>query len=223
MSEPLDRQAGTPRWAFAAAVVLLVVVIFFVAGLADRLPLNVWRERLREAGTGGVLLFLVAGVAGTSIGLPRQLLAGVGGYAYGIASGLILSLVAAIGGCALTVLIARWVLSERVERRFARQVQWLQRVTRDDTFLKIVVLRLQPLGTNLATNVSAGVIRLPVLTFLGASVLGYIPQMLVFALAGSGIAVGSRIELGLAIALFVVSLLLAGYLWKRHQLVTRGP
>ena len=103
MSEPLDRQAGTPRWAFAAAVVLLVVVIFFVAGLADRLPLNVWRERLREAGTGGVLLFLVAGVAGTSIGLPRQLLAGVGGYAYGIASGLILSLVAAIDGCALTV------------------------------------------------------------------------------------------------------------------------
>lgn len=202
--------------AVVAAVTLLLVVLF-MAGLADRLPLQQWRQALRDAGALGSLLFLAVGVLSVAVGLPRQLLAGVGGYAYGVVAGVLLSLLAAILGCALTVLFARRFLAAPIAERYARQADWLARLARDDLFLKILFMRLQPFGTNLATNLAAGVLRLHLPTFLLASLFGYVPQMLVFALAGRGIAIGSRTEVAVAAVLFAVSLLLAGVIWKRHR------
>jgi len=212
----------SPRAAGVAALVLLVAIVVFMAVLVEHLPVAVWRENLRNSGSMGALLFVLVGMLATSIGFPRQLVAGVGGYAYGLAPGLLLSLVAAIGGCALTVVAARWLLAGPVSRHFSQQVNWLRRMTQQDTFMKIVVMRIQPLGTNLATNLAAGVIRLPLPVFLAASILGFIPQMLVFAIAGSGIAVGSGTEIAVAAGLFVVSLILAAVLWRRHQAASQG-
>lgn len=200
-----------------AGLASLVVVVVFMAGLTERLPLDQWREALRQAGPVGALLFVSVGMLAVALGLPRQLLAGVGGYAYGLGLGVGLSLFAAICGCALTVLAARRLLSQPLAERYGRQTAWLARLTKDDLFLKVLFMRLQPFGTNLATNLAAGVLRLHLPTFLAASLLGYVPQMLVFALAGRGIAVGSRVELAIAALLFVISLVLAAVIWRRHK------
>lgn len=207
------------RYAFVtAAVLLLPLVVWATSFTAEWLPISTWRETLRGAGPAGATAFLLGGLLATAVGFPRQLVAGVGGYAYGFVPGALLSLLAAIGGCTLTVVVARRFLSEPVGRYFPRQVDWLWRVTRTDVFMKIIVMRLQPLGTNLATNLAAGVIGLKLPVFISASLLGYIPQTLVFALAGSGVAVGSHIEIAVAAALFLISLVLAAVLWKRHRL-----
>ncbi len=205
------------RWLSVLAVLLLVAVVWFTASLGEHLPLSEWRESLRGAGPRGVLLFLLVGVGAVAVGLPRQLLAGVAGYAYGFWSGAGVALLAAIGGCAVTVLLSRRFLSATLRRHQARPIAWLERISQDDLFLKILLLRLQPFGTNLATNIAAGVVKLHVPTFLAASVIGYLPQMLVFAMAGSGIASDSRIELVTSIVLFIASLVLAFWLWRRHQ------
>lgn len=163
-----------------------------------------------------MLMFLFVGVLSTSIGLPRQMVAFIGGIAYGVITGVVLSLCAAILGCYLTVNLSRWLFAESIASRFPAFIAKLQRFIKDDVFMKVLVLRLQPLGTNLLTNVCVGFTTIPLKVFLTASAVGYIPQMLVFALLGAGIRVGSRVQLALSIILLIISLLLGFFLYRRH-------
>jgi len=202
------------RWALPVALLLAAVLLF--SWLGDRVPAREWGERLGAAGPGGALLMVTAGALGTSIGLPRQLVALIAGYAFGIGAGLTLALVAALGGCALTLFAGRRWLAVPVAGRYPAQVGWLRRFVQRDAFLKILVLRLQPFGTNLISNLAAGVIGLSPAVFLSASLVGYVPQTLVFVLIGSGVRVGSSTELYVALGLLLVSLGLGALLWRRH-------
>ena len=204
------------RWRGPLLLLVLVAALLLLSWLGERIPAREWGERLGQAGPGGAALLILLGALGTSIGLPRQLVALVAGYAYGALAGLPIALAAALSGCALTVFAGRRWLSSPVARRYPVPIDRLRRFVRHDAFWKVVVLRLQPFGTNLISNLAAGVIRLSPGVFLGASLLGYVPQTLVFVLIGSGVRVGSSTELVVAAALAAVSLALGGVLWRRH-------
>jgi uncharacterized membrane protein YdjX (TVP38/TMEM64 family) len=79
------------------------------------------------------------------------------------------------------------------------------------------VLRLQPLGTNLLTNILIGFTATPLRIFIAASAVGYIPQMLVFSLLGSGIRVGSQTQLIVSAVLLLLSLMLGAFVYRRHK------
>ena len=198
------------------ALLLLLGVIVFAWVFSRQIALDSIGVRMEEGGAGVVLIFLLAGVLATAIGLPRQGLAFVAGFAWGVVPGLALSLAAAIGGCALTSEVSRRWFSRPVTDRYPRVVAQLARLTRRDAFLKIIVLRIQPLGTNFLTNLCAGLTPIPRRVFLGASLVGYVPQMLVFTLLGSGVRVGSGSQLLVSGALLVISLLLGFILYRRH-------
>ena len=55
-----------------------------------------------------------------------------------------------------------------------------------------LLIRLLPVGNNFATSLAAGVSRVPARPFLLGSLLGYMPQTMVFALAGSGVEMGAE-------------------------------
>jgi len=208
---PLRMPGGT-----LAALLLLAVIVVSGALLGRQVPLEAFGARLEGRGTSGIALFVALGVLGTAVGLPRQALAFVGGLTWGTVAGLSLSLAAAVGGCALTLWISTRLLRDRVARRHPRFVAALARLLEHDAFAKIVALRLQPLGTNLLTNLCAGLTPLSRRTFLAASLVGYVPQMLVFALLGSGLRVGSGERLLASGALLLLSLALGAWVWRRH-------
>ncbi|MBX2823474.1 MAG: VTT domain-containing protein [Gammaproteobacteria bacterium] len=203
---------------------LLVTLLLVIIVLLYRYPLDEIIDHDKVAslitryGVTGVLAFVFVGVGFTAVGLPRQLMAFIGGYTFGFLPGVLLGTLAAIGGCLLTFSLSRYCLRGWVGERFARVVNTLNGMIRQDPFLKIVVLRLQPFGTNLATNLAAGVTDIPARVFIASSLLGYIPQMVVFALTGSGVRVQSSTQVGISIALFALSLLLAAILYRRHLL-----
>src|SRR3569832_1771203 len=97
--------------------------------------------RVRGHGVNGALLFLLMGGIFTAIGLPRQIIAFLGGYAFSI-----------------------------------RPVH-----------------------------------------FLVGTLLGYLPQTLVFALVGSGVQLAPALKLALAIGLFLVSGALGAYLYRHFR------
>jgi len=72
------------------------------------------------------------------------------------------------------------------------------------------------LGTNLITNVCIGFTNASLPTFLAASAIGYIPQMLVFNLLGVGVRVDSQAQLALSLVLLVISIALGIFLYKRQ-------
>ena len=53
--------------------------------------------------------------------------------------------------------------------------------------------------------------------YVSGSFVGFIPQMAIFSLAGSGIRLGAQNELIASAILFVIALILTGYLIKKHK------
>lgn len=172
-------------------------------------------EFIESKGTLGVLVFFIVAALCTAVGLPRQFFAFAAGFAFGIPAGVLLSSLAAIIGCAITFFCSRRWLSARIRIKYPKVVQSLNGLLSKDVFLKILVLRLQPLGTNLITNLCAGVTSVSARLFLASSWLGYLPQMMVFCLLGAGVRIGSNAYLLYSLSMLLLSLVIGGWLYKR--------
>lgn len=208
------------RQRFAGIALLLLLVLIIGLSIAfppsEYIPAAQWGETLESAGIKGMAFFLVASMLATSVGLPRQLVAFIAGLAYGVFTGLGMSLIAALCGCLLTATVSRRFFANIVSARFPKPIATLDKLIERDLFLKILVLRLQPLGTNLLTNVCIGFTQASMPKFIAASAVGYIPQMLVFNLLGVGVRVDSQVQLMLSVVLLLVSVALGVLLYKRH-------
>lgn len=200
------------------AVVALIIMLALMFPPSQWIPAKQWGARLESAGPAGALLFVSIGALATGVGLPRQLLAFIGGLAYGILPGLLLALLAALSGCYLTVRLSTAFFSQWVRGRYPAFISQLNAVLQNDVFIKVLMLRLQPLGTNLLTNVCIGFTPVSRWRFLLASGIGYIPQMLIFVLLGSGIRVGSEFQGMLSIVLMAVSFLLGILIFRLHRM-----
>ena len=207
---------------FTAMALLAVLALIFVLALlfspSQWVPARQWGAQLESAGLAGVLMFFASGALATGFGLPRQLLAFIGGLAYGIVPGLAVALLAALAGCYLTVRLSTAFFSGWVCRRYPTFIAQLNSLLQNDVFIKVLMLRLQPLGTNLLTNVCIGFTSVPRWKFLLASGIGYVPQMLVFVLLGAGIRVGSEFQWVLSLVLMGVSVLLGILIFRLHKL-----
>lgn len=202
----------------AVSLLLLLGIIVVVAVLPDDwIPVRQWGASLESAGISGVALFLLVSTVATSVGLPRQLVAFTGGLAYGLYPGLFLSWLAALSGCHLTVQVSRHVFRRHIESRYPAIIAKLTRLLQHDTFLKVLILRLQPLGTNLLTNLCIGFTDISYRTFLLASGVGYVPQMMVFALLGAGVRVGDATQSLVSGLLILVSIVLAIGVYVQHR------
>ena len=201
--------------ALAIAVLLALVVLLTQSPPDEWSQAQRYGERLQAASWYELMLYVCVGILATSVGLPRQLFAFISGFAFGILPGVLLSLFMAICGCAIAFSFSRRFLRQWLVKRHSRLVEGLDSLTKHDAFWKVVMLRFQPLGTNLLTNLAAGVSEMPARLFLPASLVGYIPQMAVFALIGSGVRLGSSSQLAVSFALLVVSVVLGLWLLAR--------
>ncbi|MFM2147773.1 MAG: hypothetical protein RLZZ187_79 [Pseudomonadota bacterium] len=202
----------------AAGLVLLGVALREMGGV----PGTDWVDRyVRDEGVWGELVFLAVGAAITAVGLPRQTIAFLGGYAFGAALGTALALGATLLGCVAAYGWARLLGREWAERRlagrFGHRLRPLRDVLAGSPFGATLALRLLPVGNNLALNTLAGMAGLRVLPFLAGSALGYLPQTLVFALLGKGIRVEGGWQLALSVALLAASMALGFWLMRRHR------
>jgi uncharacterized membrane protein YdjX (TVP38/TMEM64 family) len=211
-----------------AALLRLVVLAcgLAAAGLVLReiglTPEAGWVERwVRGRGLVGDLVFIAVGAAATAAGVPRQGVAFLAGYAFGALEGTMVALAATVLGCAVSYGWARLVGRDWAERRLAGRFGHRLRPLRDalagSPFGATLALRLLPVGNNLALNLLAGMAAIPMLPFVAASALGYVPQTVVFALLGKGVRVDGAWQLALAVALFAVSVAIGLALLRRHR------
>jgi uncharacterized membrane protein YdjX (TVP38/TMEM64 family) len=112
---------------------------------------------------------------------------------------------------------ARWLGRAFVQKRFPGRLRKLDTFLHLHPFSMTVLIRLLPVGHNASTNLLAGVSSVPALPFFAGSALGYLPQNMVFALAGSGVNLDPSLRLTLAVLLFVISSLLGVWLYRRHR------
>lgn len=141
------------------------------------------------------------------VGVSRQVLAALCGYLLNfwdallmIESTMLISACAAYYG-------GRWVPARSLESSRTRTLRFVIRKLRANPFHGVLLLRLIPVGSNLLTNTVAGILRLPLTAFIAASAIGYLPQHIIFVLAGQGLQIGSLSLLLIASFTFLLSLL----------------
>lgn len=153
----------------------------------------------------------------TALGGPRQVLAFVLGYALGGWVGMFLSTLLTSIGAMACFLVSRFLLGNMARRRFSKRLDQLQEVLAEKTLLKVLMIRLLPVGSNLLTNLLAGATHIKLAPFIVGSFIGYIPQMAVFALLGSGIGVSDHRQMILSVVLFIIASAIGLYLYRTRS------
>jgi uncharacterized membrane protein YdjX (TVP38/TMEM64 family) len=212
-------RALVPGLVFLATLVAIGYLLR--SGLAVDWMSEDWRARIdrdvRGQGIAGELLFVAVGGLACGLAVPRHFVSFFGGYAFGVGLGTLLAIVATEFGCALTFFYARLVGRPLLAKRFGARVQRIDDFLSASPLAMTLLIRLLPVGNNFGTSLAAGVSRVPAQPFLLGSLLGYIPQTLVFALAGSGIETGAGARLALAVLLFFVAAIIGIWLYRKYR------
>lgn len=191
------------------------------SGLAQEWVSADWKARIdhdvRGQGVSGEILFVAVGSIACALAVPRHIVSFLGGYAFGVGLGTALALLATEIGCLLTFAYARLIGRPLVAARFGARVQRIEDFLSANPFAMTLLIRLLPIGSNFATSLAAGVTRVAAAPFLGGSLIGYLPQTLVFALAGSGIEAGAGARVGLAVLLFVIAGAIGIWLYRKYR------
>ena len=216
---PRPRLAGLWRLALLAAGLAAAGLLLREIGLSP--GTEEMDALLRGQGSLAPLLFVLAAAAATAVGLPRQVVAFLGGYGFGVAAGMALAMAGQLLGAAASYgwarAIARPWAERRLAGRFGPKLRPLVATLRENPFGAALALRLMPVGNNLALNLLAGMSGIAALPFLAATALGYLPQTLVFALLGKGVRVDGAWQIAIAAAMFAGSIALGVWLWRRHR------
>lgn len=203
-------------------VILSILLVFALLGRfgaeygSDYLK-NWTDAEIRGHGWPGIALYIAVGALLTGIGFSRQVFALIAGYAFGTWAGTAIALLAEMMGVAAGFAVARHAGRRAMLRRFPERIRKVDEYLEESPFLMTVAIRLFPLSHNLVVNVLAGVSRIHPLPFMSASAVGHLPQTLIFAMVGSGVAASNYLQGVLAAALFAISTLIGVHLHHRYR------
>lgn len=206
------RSAGKAGLLFFVFAVVVVVIHYLPNFDEDALALYV-----RDKGVFGVVVYIAFTAVGSALGLPRQGLSFVAGYAFGAFFGLLYATVGAALGCAMSFFITRRFGKPFLPKRFAMRMKRFDEFVSASPFTMTLTVRCMPFGNNALTNVLAGMSSIPALGFIGGSFVGYIPQNFIFSLLGSGMRVDPFWRVLASAVLFAMALGIGLFLFRRHK------
>lgn len=195
--------------------IAILVAVAIQQGLFQRLSDSHWvTQYLEQQGSKAIYELILMGVLFSCIGGPRQILAFAFGYALGGVNGAIFATISALISCIILFYFSRLVFREQIKRRFERRLIQLEALIINKTWLKALMFRLLPLGSNYLTNLLAGTTRVSPWQFFVGSGIGFLPQMFIFSFAGAGVNLSDERHLQLSVGLFAVALLIGIYLYR---------
>ncbi len=217
-SPSLINRPALLRLAILAVTLVAIAWLFDRLGLRDFMATKWVDTQVKGQGGLGLALFVAVAAVSMTVGVPRQISAFLGGYAFGPVEGTALAVLSAVLAASGGFFYARYMGRDWLSRRFPKATGWLDNFLSQNTFTMVLALRLAPFTSNLATNLAVGVSGAPYPPFLAASIIGYIPQTVAFALLGQGMTIDPVINAVMVVTLIVTSSALGIYMWRK----TRG-
>ncbi len=208
---------------------LAIVGIFFALALAiqkgwlNAIATSESAQALvQQAGGRGYLVLLVATTLFMAVGGPRQLIALVLGFILGTGWGLTVAIFVSGLSLILTYFTAHTFLQPLIKKRFKRKSERLVSWLSVATTRKTIMIRLMPIGSNLLTNLFAGAANVDFKRFFLGSLIGYLPQTLIFVLVGSGIGWAQSEKLLISGILFVIASFIGIHLYRNQRNLPEG-
>lgn len=197
---------------------LITLVMLIDSGRLSTVLDKEWIDsEIRGQGLQGQFLFVAIAALLASFGLPRQVVAFMAGYGFGFSSGVLLAMLAIVSACVMSFSYGYLGSLVFTPAKIPLRMQYMAAFIKDHTFVSTLMIRLLPAGSNLLVNLTAGAMRIRRVPFFSGTLLGYIPQTLVFTLIGSGVHVDPGQRIGLGVVLFVLSALLGAQLYRKYR------
>lgn len=175
-------------------------------------------SNLLPSGIQGIVYLIIIISVCSSIGLPRQVAAFTAGFIFDAFWGALISLIGVSIGCIMTYGLAHKLSVIIKTEAPTSLIQKIHVFFSQDTFYKAIMIRLLPVGSNFITNILAGLSRAPKIPYVLGSTLGFIPQIYIFSLAGSGLRLKETESLFVSVTLLFFACVIGYYLYKRSSL-----
>ncbi len=196
---------------------VLLIIVFSVFDITN-LTTQEWMDSyVRDQGFYGIVLYVGLVTALTAMGIPRQLCSLLGGYVFGMWLGTLLATLGTALACLLCFSYARFLGQAWLHKKYGHKLNNFNDFLCQSPFILTTVVRIVPLGSNFLTNFLAGISRIPALSFLGGSTLGFTVQNFIFATMGSGLQINKDHEFLLSAVLYVLSLSLGYWVYWRYK------
>ncbi|TCS44018.1 TVP38/TMEM64 family protein [Reinekea marinisedimentorum] len=178
------------------AIVIAAVAAFIYFDLATYLTLEQLKHQqaaLQEYRAENPILLALAYaliyIVVTALSLPgAALLTLTGGAVFGVFLGTILANLSATIGATLAFLIARYVLGDWVQKKFADKIEPVNKGIEQDGAFYLFTLRLVPVVPFFVINVVMGLTKIRVWTYFWVSQIGMLAGAAVYANAGTQLA-----------------------------------
>ncbi len=187
--------------AVAIAVVLLVVqptpgaVRGWVGDVRD------WADGL---GPLAPLVFIAVSACLTPLMFPGPLLAGASGLLFGTALGFPVTLAGAVLGACLAFSISRYVAGDAIVQLAGPRLLALEELVSRRGFVSVLYARIVPGVPYTLVNYAAGLTRIPLAVFAGATALGTAPRAFAYTALGGSLGNLRSPEAAIAVAVLIV-------------------
>ena len=188
---------------------VLCVVILGLWGIHVMMPdrwsdPNEMAKFIGQLGIGEGLGFLLLASFLTFSGVPRLLFFALGGWLFGAGEGFALAMSASMAGSVGVFWLLRWVGRDWISARFGKR-KLIAKITQIEPGVgSVFLVRQLPVG-NLMVNAGLALSRVKSPIFIMGSALGFLPQGVVAALIGGGMAedrlAPGAMQVGLALLL----------------------
>lgn len=200
-------------------IVLLVIFLAYQFGLIDLLTnISDLRAYLENLGWWGYVIFILLSVIVAVFLLPGQVLAIVGGLAYGGLIGGVLTVIGASLGATLSFIIGKYVARGYIIQRFGNDptFQKIEKGVRENGLSFLIFTRLVPIFPFAIQSYAYAMTPMSVKKFSLISFLTMMPASFIYAIMASEI-VAKGVSMSLLLELTVAGVLLAllAYLPKK--------
>lgn len=199
---------------------IVIVAGYFFGGGGRLLNPAFFQEQFQDSPVSTAVIFLLVFVLGTAMSLPvTGVLTVIAGMIFGGLIGAPLALLACSLGGTVAYLMSRYLLHDLVQRRFAIQMQVLNKGIHKEGAFYLFCLRMVPVIPFWLLNLLCGVTPLGIYRFFFATVLGMLPVTIILTNFGAQLGAVQTFSLS---ALFTPRLLLSLTLLAAMPLLARG-
>ena len=164
----------------------------------------------------GLLLFVAVGGLLISLGLPRIWFSAAAGAVCGVTWGVVVAVIASLGGAAVLFWVGRSFLSGMVRRRTAGKMARWRSGLQKNAFWWVLYLRLFPFANCTLTSLLCGSCRIRFSAYVSASLIGFLPYTIMFAAFGHGGFHGNVLQILFGFALLGATIIVRKWLPRIH-------
>lgn len=188
------KRGGLARF-LPLALIALAVAAAFAFGWTDYLQLDKLRDSraqllayVEARPVLSVLIYMGVYAVVAALSLPGAAVVTLaGGFLFGVVVGGPAAVVAATVGATLVFLAMRTAVGDALGKRFGGRTAKIADGLRENAFSYLLTLRLLPVAPFWLVNLAAGLVGMPLRTFVTATLIGIVPGTLIYSWVGQGL------------------------------------